>query len=175
MSVRLCQEILSISQSPDEPITPTFMSELASRMQRWYVNTTHHFYSSAPIISVEEAWVAESELFQPLQRTRPNLFHFIQHMFFFQNAEFCPTAAMFGLVDVLKYSHQQMQCICNEDTVIAAIQSTDVRGIDCFRYAHEEAHCIWNTATCTEVALTHSATNPNSRACLEYIQQCSIH
>ena len=171
MSVRLCLEINQLATCPDEPVTPTFMSELTSRMQRWYVNTTHHFFSSIPVISVEEAWATESELFRPLQLTRPNLFDFIQHMFLFQNAEFCPTAAMFGLVDVLRYAHKLLRCTCNEDTVIAAILSTDVRGIDCFRYAHEEAQCIWSTARCTKIASTNSTTNQNSKNCLAYIQQ----
>ena len=174
MSVRLCLEMKQLANCPDEPITPTFMSELTSRMQRWYVNTTPHFFSSVPVISLEEAWKAESDIFQPLLHTRPNLFGFIKHMFLFQNAEFCPTAAKFGLVDVLRYSHKQLQCVCNEDTILAAIVSTDVRGIDCFRYAHEEAHCIWNTARCLKVARDNAVTNPNSNNCLTYINNMAV-
>lgn len=173
----LCIQINQLANFVDYPITPTFMSELTSRMQRWYIhqsgdiNTTiRSCYSDALYIPTEEAWVTEYVLFQPLQHTRPNLFGFIRHMFFFPNAEFCPTAATFGLVDVLRYAHKQLQCVCNEDTIIAAITSTDVGGIDCFRYAHEEAHSIWNIDTCIKVAMDNATSNPNSNNCLAYIQ-----
>jgi hypothetical protein len=166
LSIRLQYEITSLSVHPNEPVTPAFMSELASRMQRWYVNTIHHFYSSLPVISIKEAWERESVHYSPFVHTRPNLFLFIEYMFLNENAEFCSTAAMFGLVDVLQYSAIQMKSNCDESTIHAAIKSTWPGGVACLRFAHEKMKCVWS------VGQSISMANPNESnglACQTYM------
>jgi hypothetical protein len=166
LSIRMQYEVSLLSVHPNEPVTPAFMSELASRMQRWYVNTIHHFYSSLPVISIKEAWVRESVHFSPFIHTRPNLFLFIEYMFLNENAEFCSTAAMFGLVDVLRYSAIQMRSNCDESTIHAAIKSTWPGGVDCLRFAHETMKCVWSVDQSISMA---NPNEPNGMACLKYM------
>jgi hypothetical protein len=153
---QLTEHIIQIVANPSAPIPPLF-----SNLIIWLSSLTPDDYLLE---------ISGNDIFTLLKKSHPALYAFIITVLDInvpiRFRPICALAAQYGQIDILRYA-VSIGCTMDESVCIAAIQSSELTGIDCLRFAHESG--IFWRRNLGQFAATHNS-SANGYACSQYLQ-----